>query len=187
MILTKEEFKDKFEYCDIPAVHRLIRSKKIDVREDGNIDTNGTDKNREFCQKRQEKLDRDKKKAAKKTKPQKTTKTLDQLSLDINLMNSRLEESKRRAELLNIKVKKEKGELIETEILSQCIKLTFDSMIKGLVELPNIYANEIIGVVKSDDYNSREVLVEYLTQKITSCIRTGLDNAKTAAKKYYEA
>lgn len=186
MILTKEEFKERFAYTDLPSVHRLIRSGKIDVREDGTIDTNGTEKNKEFCLRRDEKLQKAKKKSQKKEKTPKNAKTLDQLSLDIKLMNSKLEESQRRAELLNIKAQKEKGELVETDVLSQCVKLTFDSMIKSLVEIPNIYANEIIGIVKADDYNSREVLVEYLTQKITSCIKTGLDNAKTAAKKYYE-
>lgn len=186
MILTKKEFKERFKYSNVEAVHRLIRDGKIDVQEDGNIDTNATEKNKEFCSKRDKKIQRDEKKN-KKEKTPKTTKTLDQLSLDIKLMNSKLEESQRRVELMNIKAQKEKGELVETDVLSQCVKMAFDSMIKSLVELPNVYSNDIIGIVKADEYNSREILVEYLTQKITSCIKTGLDNAKKAAKKYYES
>ena len=58
-------------------------------------------------------------------------------------------------------------------------------MIKSLTEFPNIYASEIIGIVKAEE-NPKEILVEYLTQKVTSSIKMGLENARQAAKKYYK-
>ena len=65
MILTKEEFQQYFEYNSLPAVHRLIREGKIVARGDGTIDTDAKE-NKEFCQKRKQKID--KKNAAKPAK-----------------------------------------------------------------------------------------------------------------------
>lgn len=186
MILTKEEFQKQFEYNSLPAVHRLIREGKIKARSDGMIDTEDSE-NQEFCQKRKLKID--KKNAVKPAKKTETKtaniKSADQLSLEIDILNSKLEERTSRVELLNIKIAKEKGQLIETDVLNRCIRMAFDDMIKSLTEFPNIYASEIIGIVKAEE-NPKEILVEYLTQKVTSSIKMGLENARQAAKKYYK-
>ena len=58
-------------------------------------------------------------------------------------------------------------------------------MIKNLTELPNIYANDLIKIVQSEE-QPKEIIVEFLTQKITSTLKLGLTSAKTATKKYYE-
>jgi hypothetical protein len=58
-------------------------------------------------------------------------------------------------------------------------------MIKRLIEIPNIYAGDIIKTVQSED-NPKELVVEFLTQKISQTLKLGLQSAKEAAKKYYE-
>ena len=186
MILTKEEFQQYFEYNSLPAVHRLIREGKIVARGDGTIDTDAKE-NKEFCQKRKQKIDKkNAAKPAKKTEAKPANiKTADQLSLEIDILNSKLEERASRVELLNLKIAKEKGQLIETDVLNRCIRAAFDDMIKSLTEFPNIYASEVIGIVKAEE-NPKEILVEYLTQKITSTIKMGLENARQAARKYYK-
>ena len=56
---------------------------------------------------------------------------------------------------------------------------------KTLVEFPNIYANDIINLVRAEE-EPKEILVEFLTDKVTEAIKMGLANAKQAAKKYYK-
>ena len=61
----------------------------------------------------------------------------------------------------------------------------FEDMIKTLTEFPNIYAKDIENIVRAEE-QPREILVEFLTTKITESIKLGLNNAKTAAKKYFK-
>lgn len=183
MILTKEEFLKEFEYNSLPAVHRLVREGKLKLNDDDMIDTL---ENEEFCKTRKEKLKNKKEKRNKTaTTPKKTAKTEDQLILDIDMFNARLSENRAKAELLSLKVAKEKGKVVETNVLNTVIRLTFDDMIKTLTEFPNIYAMEIINIVHAEE-NPKEILVEYLTNKITESLKMGLNNAKQAAKKYYK-
>lgn len=182
MILTKEEFLNEFEYNSLPAVHRLVREGKVKLNSDDMIDTA---ENEDFCKKRKEKLKKSKEKDKKSKSPVKDKKLESQLSLDIDILNSKLDERRSRAELLQIKIAKEKGAVIETSVLNRVIRAAFDDMIKSLTEFPNIYASEIINIVHAEE-NPKEILVEYLTTKITSSLKMGLENAKAAAKKYYE-
>ena len=95
------------------------------------------------------------------------------------MLNSRLDERRGRAELLQLKIAKEKGSVVETNVLNNIIRLTFEDMIKTLMEFPNIYAMEIINMVHAEE-NPKEVLVEYLTNKMNEAIKMGLNNAKQA-------
>lgn len=186
--LTKDEFEKRFQFNSPSAVLRLIREKKIRLNKQGEIDTLD-EYNIPYCQKREERI----KKALLKTvkekpsvqKVNKNAKSADQLALEIDLLNAKLEEKQQNAELKRIKIAKEKREVIETEVLNRCIQEIFGDMIKRLTELPNIYAGDIIKTVQSED-NPKELIVEFLTQKITNTIKVGLQTAKTAAKKYYE-
>lgn len=183
MILTKEEFLKEFEYNALPAVHRLVREGKIKLNADDMIDTAD---NEDFCKKRKEKLKKNKAKGTKTPKAaEKPKKNENQLSLEIDMFNSRLSENQAKAELLRLKVAKEKGKVVETNVLNTVIRLTFDDMIKTLTEFPNIYAMDIINIVHAEE-NPKEILVEYLTNKITESLKMGLNNAKMAAKKYYK-
>lgn len=69
--------------------------------------------------------------------------------------------------------------------MNRCIQEIFGDMIKRLTEIPNIYAGDIIKTVQSEE-NPKELIVEFLTQKISSTLKQGLQSAKSAAKKYYE-
>ena len=187
--ITKEEFSVFYSY-NIGSVHRLIRSKKILLNKKGLIDTDN-EINDKFCKARLEILQKQKPKKVTKSKPQENTqqgkyqKSADQLALEIDLLNARLEEKNQKAELTKIKIAKEKREVIETDVLNRCIQEIFSDMIKRLTELPNIYAGDIIKTVQSEDA-PKELIVEFLTQKISMTIKQGLQAAKEASKKYYE-
>jgi len=186
--LTKEEFEREFRFNSPSAVLRLIREKKIRLNKDGEIDTLD-EFNVQYCQKREERIKKSLQKAVKEKasepKTNKNTKSADQLALEIDLLNAKLEEKYQNAELKRLKIAKEKREVIDTEVLNRCIQEIFGDMIKRLTELPNIYAGDIIKTVQSEE-NPKELIVEFLTQKITNTLKAGLQTAKTAAKKYYE-
>ena len=87
--------------------------------------------------------------------------------------------------MLDLKIKKELGDTVSKDILNRAIVATFDELFKTLSELPNMYANEMINIINSSDV-PRESLVEYLTDKIITELNAAVDNAKKAAKKYFE-
>lgn len=188
MILTKEEFQREFEYNSLPAVHRLIREKKIEDRSDGMIDTE-TEKNKEWCLKRWEKI---KKRATKGTKTQeekptgKKQKPEAQLNLELDILNEKYEQAQKQNRLLDLKITKEQGDTISTGVLNRCIISTFDEMFKSLADIPNIYASDVVDIVQSSD-SPKEAVAEYLTSKIVSALKMGLDCAKKTTKKYYES
>lgn len=190
MILTKEEFEKHYNFNSQSAVCRLIREKKIKLNKDGLIDTND-EENASYCQKREEKINRlqakkgKNEKVAETSKQQKNQKSADQLALEIDLLNARLEEKQQKSELTKLKIAKEKKEVIETDVLNRCIQEIFGDMIKRLTEIPNIYAGDIIKTVQAEE-NPKELIVEFLTQKISQTLKLGLQSAKEAAKKYYE-
>lgn len=190
MILTKEEFEKHYNFNSQSAVCRLIREKKIKLNKDGLIDTND-EENASYCQKREEKINRLQAKKGKSEKvvetpkQQKNQKSADQLALEIDLLNARLEEKQQKSELTKLKIAKEKKEVIETDVLNRCIQEIFGDMIKRLTEIPNIYAGDIIKTVQAEE-NPKELIVEFLTQKISQTLKLGLQSAKEAAKKYYE-
>jgi len=187
MILTKEEFQEQFEFNSAAGVCRLIREKKIKLNEKGLIDTD-EEPNASYCQKRKERLKNanlKNKKNKKEEKPAKNYKSADQLALEIDYLNARLDEKQQRSALIKLKIAKEQKEVIETDVLNRCIQTIFADMIKNLTELPSIYAADLIKIAQTEE-KPKEIIVEFLTQKITSNIKKGLESAKTAAKKYYE-
>lgn len=188
MILTKEEFEEYYAFNSQSAICRLIREKKIKTNKEGLIDTND-EFNISYCQKREEKIKRlqtkSKKKETNEPKQAKNQKSADQLALEIDILNARLEEKNQNVELKRLKIAKERKEVIETDVLNRCIQEIFGDMIKRLTEIPNIYAGDIIKTVQAEE-NPKELIVEFLTQKISQTLKLGLQSAKEAAKKYYE-
>jgi len=182
--LTKEEFARELKFTDMSPVYRLIRENKIVLNNDGLIDmfdkinTKYIENRRKFLSKKNN-IQRE-----TETKQVKYQKSADQLALEIDLLNARLEEKQQKSELTRLKIAKEKREVIETEVLNRCIQEIFGEMIKRLTELPNAYAIDIIKMIKSEE-NPKELVVEFLTQKITNTLKLGLQAAKTATKKYY--
>jgi len=189
MILTKEEFEKQYNFNSQSGVCRIIREKKIRLNKDGMIDTSD-EYNIPYCTKREERIKKQQSKQAKEKvveeiKTKKNQKSADEIALSIDLLNARLDEKRQRSELMRLKIAKEQNEVIETEVLNRCIQEIFSDMIKNLTELPNIYANDLIKIVQSEE-QPKEIIVEFLTQKITSTLKLGLTSAKTATKKYYE-
>lgn len=189
MILTKEEFEKQYNFNSQSGVCRIIREKKIRLNKDGMIDTSD-EYNIPYCTKREERIKKQqnkqtKEKVIEEIKTKKNQKSADEIALSIDLLNARLDEKRQRSELMRLKIAKEQNEVIETEVLNRCIQEIFSDMIKNLTELPNIYAGDLIKIVQSEE-QPKEIIVEFLTQKITSTLKLGLTSAKTATKKYYE-
>jgi hypothetical protein len=189
MFLTKEEFEKQYNFNSQSGVCRIIREKKIRLNKDGMIDTSD-EYNIPYCTKREERIKKQqnkqtKEKVVEEIKTKKNQKSADEIALSIDLLNARLDEKRQRSELMRLKIAKEQNEVIETEVLNRCIQEIFSDMIKNLTELPNIYAGDLIKIVQSEE-QPKEIIVEFLTQKITSTLKLGLTSAKTATKKYYE-
>lgn len=189
MILTKEEFEKQYNFNSQSGVCRIIREKKIRLNKDGMIDTSD-EYNIPYCLKREERIKNQqnkhkKEKVVEEIKTKKNQKSANEIALSIDLLNARLDEKRQRSELMRLKIAKEQNEVIETEVLNRCIQEIFSDMIKNLTELPNIYANDLIKIVQSEE-QPKEIIVEFLTQKITSTLKLGLTAAKAATKKYYE-
>lgn len=189
MILTKEEFEKRYNFNSQSGVCRIIREKKIRLNKDGMIDTSD-EYNVPYCTKREKRIKKQqnkqtKEKVVEEIKTKKNQKSADEIALSIDLLNARLDEKRQRSELMRLKIAKEQNEVIETEVLNRCIQEIFSDMIKNLTELPNIYAGDLIKIVQSEE-QPKEIIVEFLTQKITSTLKLGLTSAKTATKKYYE-
>jgi len=183
MILTKNEFLKEFGYKTEQSFYQLIRDKKIILNSEGMFDTS---ENEAFCADRRKRLEnkKDNKKQVKKGKAQNPQQ---QLFSEIDALNSKLknEEKQKRIQLLDLKIAKEQGTVVETSVLNAIIRMTFDDMMKSLTEFPSIYASEIINLVHAEE-NPKEILVEYLTNKVTESIKLGLANAKKAAQKFYK-
>jgi hypothetical protein len=180
MLLTRSEFQKEFRFNTASSVSKLITGGKITVNEDGYIDTNAKE-NKQWVAKRRAELRKQKKDA----KAAAQGKTQTQLNLELDILNAKLDEKKRRTELLDLKVQKEKKEVIETDILNRVLIMIFDDFFKNLAEFPNNYASEIINIVRANK-EPKEKLIEFLTEHIITNIKTGLDNTRKAAKKYYE-
>ena len=189
MSLTKEEFEKQYNFNSQSGVCRIIREKKIRLNKDGMIDTSD-EYNIPYCTKREERIKKQqnkqtKEKVVEEIKTKKNQKSADEIALSSDLLNARLDEKRQRSELMRLKIAKEQNEVIETEVLNRCIQEIFSDMIKNLTELPNIYAGDLIKIVQSEE-QPKEIIVEFLTQKITTTLKLGLTSAKTATKKYYE-
>ena len=187
--IFNNDFNERRVRETISGVCRIIREKKIRLNKDGMIDTSD-EYNIPYCTKREERIKKQqnkqtKEKVVEEIKTKKNQKSADEIALSIDLLNARLDEKRQRSELMRLKIAKEQNEVIETEVLNRCIQEIFSDMIKNLTELPNIYANDLIKIVQSEE-QPKEIIVEFLTQKITSTLKLGLTSAKTATKKYYE-
>ena len=102
MILTKEEFQKEFGYNSLPAVHRLIREKKIKTQTDGMINTEA-DENREFCLKRREKIQKKGAKKAPKSEEKpaaKNQKPEIHLNLELDILSQKYEQAQKQYELI---------------------------------------------------------------------------------------
>jgi hypothetical protein len=182
MILTKTEFSKEFKFNNLSSVSHLISSGKIKVNGDGLIDTNQKE-NKAWVKNRRSELRKQNKE--KKEVQQAKEKTSSQLSLEIDLLNARLDEKRQKSELAKIKIAQAKKEVIEVAVLNRVLIMTFDDLFKNLLEFPASYASDIVDIVKANE-NPKEKLVDFLTEHITSNLKNGLENARKAAKKYYE-
>lgn len=183
MIVTKSEFREMFGLKHASEVSRLLKNKTIVANDSGMI--NLDDKpNKKWVANR--------KKESKKTlEPPKTTSTAkgkddSQIGIEIELLNQKLAEQKQKATLLDLKIAKETKEVVETAVLDKVLMTIFNQMFQNLAELPSIYIDDIVTIVKTEK-NPKEQAVKFLTDKIIQQLQGSLDVAENAAKKHYSS
>lgn len=176
MLITKSEFRDKFGYGDSSSVSHLLGDGSIVANDEGKIDLNHP-VNKKFIRQRQKKLkDKAKKDAEFEAK---------QLKLETDLSDQKLLSQQHKNTLLEIKIAKERGEVIETAVLSKVVNITFGTLFKQLSEMPLNIVDQIVDYVRVDE-DPREKIIKLLVDSITANLQSGLKLAENTAKKYYE-
>lgn len=183
MILTKDEFKQEYEY-DTSSVCRLIKKKQLILDKKGMIDTEN-ETNKELIKKRKARLKNSKKIKKEEKQVLKNQKSEQQISLEFDLLSAKFQKASKENALLTLKIAKEKGELIETEVLNRVILNVFELLFKTLTDLPHTKADEIIALVKINE-NPKEALIQLLSDDILTSLNDALMNAKELTQKQYQ-
>ena len=176
MLITKSEFRDKFGYGDSSSVSHLLSGGNIVANDDGKIDTEHP-VNKKFIRQRQKKL----KEQARKEAEQETI----QLKFEQELSKQRLLERENKNTLLQLKIAKERGDVIETAVLNKVVNITFGTLFKQLSEMPVNIVDQIIDYVRVDE-EPREKVIKLMVDSITSTVQNGLKLAENTAQKYYD-
>lgn len=176
MLITKSEFRDKFGYGDASSVSHLLGDGSIVANDEGKIDLNHP-VNKKFIRQRQKKLKERAKKDAEFEANQAKNETA--------LLDQRLQERRNKNTLLEIKIAKERGEIVETAVLSKVVNITFGTLFKQLSEMPLNIVDQIVDYVRVDE-EPREKIIKLLVDSITANLQSGLKLAENTAKKYYE-
>lgn len=181
MILTKTEFRAMFGYTHASQVSRLIANGSIVITDNKRIDLDDP-VNKKWAKTRKNEL-----KEARITPNEAPVqqKSEDQLSLEIEVLNQKVKTQKQQSTLLDLKIAKEKREVIETEVLNKVLITVFNALFQNLAELPSIYVDDLIAIIKTNN-SPKEQFVKFLTDKILSQIQSSLDVAENAAQKHYE-
>lgn len=183
--VTKKEFSELFGYKHVSSVSHLIADGKIEADESGMINLDSK-KNKKWVKAKEKELkQKQNNDAPVAVEPPKNQKDDNQIGIEIEILNQKLSERQKKTTLLDLKIAKERKEVVETEVLNRVIMTVFDTLFKNLAELPSIYVDDIVSMVKSSK-TPKETVVKYLTDKIISHIRSSLDVAENTAKKYYE-
>lgn len=190
MKIKKTEFAKMFEYKSASIVSNLIKAKKIVETKDGLIDLNNKTNKKWIDEHQKNKQKKEIKKQIAPPppipKPQQI-KTDDELQLQIDFLNQKLVEKQKKTALLDLQIAKERREVVETEVLNRVITIVFDSLFKNLSELPSVYIDDLISIIKTNKKSPKEKAVKFLTDKIIVEIKSGIEIAANAAKKYYES
>lgn len=194
MILTKNEFLKKFGYKSRNSLSRLVTTGKIVLNSNGDIDFSNTTNKKwksDFAAKNKSKTEK-KPKKTKTAKPAKepkeqteqtiTPETVEQLKLLAH--RSKLDESAAKAELLQLKLARERKEVVDAAILIKVLDLTFSDLFANLLAFPKRYAVETINLIAAHPEEAQAVLTDFLTQKITATLDAALKNSRIATKKY---
>lgn len=174
-----------FDYKHVSSVSHLIADGKIEADESGMINLDSK-KNKKWVKAKEKELAK-KQTQESPAEPETPSKQEAEgnIGLEIQILNEKLNERQKKTTLLDLKIAKERKEVVETEVLNRVIMTVFDTLFKNLAELPSIYVDDIVGMIKSSK-TPKETVVKFLTDKIISHIRSSLDVAENTAKKYYE-
>ena len=188
MKVKKIEFAKMFDYKSASIVSNLIKSKKLVETKDGLIDLNNKTNKKWIDEHTKNKQKKEIKKqiTPPKLPQQQQPKTDDELQLQIDFLNQKLVEKQKQTALLDLKIAKERREVVETEVLNRVITIVFDSLFKNLSELPSVYIDDLISIIKTNKKSPKEKAIKFLTDKIILEIKSGIEIAANAAKKYYE-
>lgn len=183
MILTKKEFSNRFGFEHQSSVSKLISKGDIVVDNDGKIDLDER-KNKSWAKKRDKylKSEKEKQEKAEQLKLQLEQKKND---VEYEIKNQQLNSHLTKNKLLDLKLAKESGTVVETALLSKVIETTFDTLFKRLLNLPSQVSKELINIVLKDEGTAKENVTTFLTNRIKSELEQALKMSEQRAKKLY--
>lgn len=188
MIVTKTEFREIFNINHASEVSRLLKNKTIVANDSGMIDLEDK-KNKKWVAARKK---AEKKKQAEKATSEKVsdvksaiTKDESKIGIEVELLNQKLAEQKQKATLLDLKIAKETKEVVETAVLDKVLMMIFNQLFQNLAELPSVYIDDIVSIIRTEKENPKELTVKFLTEKIIQHIKNALDIAENTARKHY--
>lgn len=187
MILTKSEFQKEFGFKNPSSVSNLLKAKSIVVRSDGLIDLDDK-KNKAWVKKRRKKLNEDKTSEPKvKEKPiqQKLEIDTQKGNLQSDILNQKFIEAQKKNALLDLKLSKENKDVIDSEVLKKIINSVFGALFKQFADFGINNSEEIINLVLNNE-NPKELLTEFITEKILTSLQSALDISEQQCNKYYD-
>ena len=188
MIVTKTEFREIFKINHASEVSRLLKNKTIVANESGMIDLEDK-KNKKWvtARKKEEKKKAAEQATAEKSSEVKATINKDEskIGIEVELLNQKLTEQRQKATLLDLKIAKETKAVVETAVLDKVLMMIFNQLFKDLAELPSIYIDDVVSIIRTEKENPKELTVKFLTEKIIQQIKNALDVAENAARKQY--
>ena len=63
--------------------------------------------------------------------------------------------------------------------------MIFNQLFQNLAELPSVYIDDIVSIIRTEKENPKELTVKFLTEKIIQHIKNALDIAENTARKHY--
>ena len=181
--LTKKEFAEYLNLKYQSRVSTLLKQGKIEQTSDGLIDLQNP-KNAAYLELR------------KITVPLYTTGIVEadevvgkepsteepeKNEVDLFLAKERLRRIKLSNEMLEIKQRKEIGELVELTVLQDCIHSSFNTLLNTLLEYPSSIAPDLVDIVHTSEAPLQSI-VGVLEKGLRTQITAALQNAKESLK-----
>jgi phage terminase Nu1 subunit (DNA packaging protein) len=107
--------------------------------------------------------------------------------LDREHLKLKIQETKKKNQLSDLKFLKESGEVIEVDLMQKTMYKCFDVFFKSLLELPSNTMDEMLAVINSaEDGEKKAQAIEFLSKQIKEILEDGLEKSKNEMEKVYD-
>ena len=96
--------------------------------------------------------------------------------LEVEYLKERTLKEKTNNKILNLKLRREKREVVDTDTLNRVILHSYDFLFKNILEMPSLIVDEMLDISKKED--PRNLVIKFLTKKLDRILRDSLDSAK---------